>query len=100
MNHIDLTNRFRLYAFPDYWSMRAAKANVRQVILAKEFKEVKEIEAKHYVHGYGDYAYKNYMREGKGHLKQSGLQSLITALQALYKLNGYSAKYIIIAGLY
>ncbi|WP_018478145.1 hypothetical protein [Pontibacter roseus] len=100
MNHIDLNNTYRLYAFPDYWSMRAARDKLRRVVMAKEFKEVKEIEAKHYVERYGDYAYKNYLRADKKNLKESGLKSLITALQALYKLNGYPANYIIIAGLY
>jgi hypothetical protein len=49
---------------------------------------------------YADYAYKNYLRDDKKDLKTSGLESLKTALQALYKLNQYSAKYIIIERLY
>ncbi|MBX0335495.1 hypothetical protein K3G39_19855 [Pontibacter sp. HSC-14F20] len=100
MNYINLSSIHRLYSFPDYWSMKEAKPKIRRVIMAKDFREVKEIEAKHYVQKYGDYAFRNYLREDKKDLKESGLQSLITALQALYKLNGYPAKYIIIEGRY
>jgi D-ribose pyranose/furanose isomerase RbsD len=99
LNYIDLSSTFRLYSFPDYMSMRDAKLFVKNVVLAKEFIRVKEIEAKNYVRSISGGSYKNYLRHDTAELKATGLESIITALQALYKLNGYSAKYIIIEGM-
>lgn len=101
MSYIELSRRYRLYSFPDYWSMRKAMPAVKYVALAKDFKDIKEIEAKHYVDSISSSdsgGYKNYLRTDTGGLLSTGLESLKTALQALYKLNGYSAKYILIEG--
>lgn len=103
MNSIRLNYQYRLYAFPDYWSMRKVRDILREefksVVLAKEFSEVKEIEARNYVEKFSNQTYtkyKNYLRAGREDLQPSSLLSLKTALQALYKLNGYSAKFILI----
>ncbi len=103
VNSIRLTYQYRLYAFPDYWSMRKVRdelqAEFKTVVVAKEFSEVKAIEAKNFVetfHSRDNNSYRNYLREGRQDLQHSGLSSLKTALQALYKLNCYSAKFILI----
>jgi hypothetical protein len=103
VNYIQLTHQYRLYAFPDYWSMRkvrdALQSEYKTVVLAKEFSEVKSIEANHYLetfHSRDSNSYRNYLREGRQDLQPSGLLSLKTALQVLYKHNEYSAKYILI----
>lgn len=100
MNYIDLNSSFRVHGFADYWSMGEAKLKMSRIVIAKEFTQVREIEAKHYVTSVGDGEYKNYLRHNTTDLKGSGLASLKTALQVLYKLNGYSAKFIIIERLY
>lgn len=101
MNYIELSQRYRLYAFNDYWIMRKAYPEVKYVAFAKDLREIREIEAKHYVSEIGPGGgYQNYLRQDKADLKSTGLESLKTALQALYKLNGYSAKYILIEGRY
>jgi hypothetical protein len=68
---------------------------VKRISLAKELSEIKEIEVGHFVSRLRDCAYKNYLRTDTAELKPSGGESLKTVLQALYKLNGYTAKYII-----
>lgn len=101
MNYIELSQRYRLYSFPDYWSMRKAYPEVKYVALAKDLREVREIEAKHYVSQIGSGGgYRNYLRNNTSGLLSTGLGSLKTALQALHKLNDYSAKYILIEGRY
>ena len=95
MNHIRLSTSYRLYAFPDYKAMTEAKPLMKRIAIAKQVAKLREVEAKHYLMHVGS-GYKNYLRTDTADTKAKGLESLITALQALYKLNRYSAKYIII----
>ncbi|WP_299757995.1 hypothetical protein [uncultured Pontibacter sp.] len=97
MNSIKLSSYYRLYAFSDYQSMKAALPYMRRVVLAKNLQEVEEQEARNYVDRLGGQGYKNYLEPLSSHTsKGSGIQSLITALQVLYKSNGFSARYIVI----
>lgn len=77
MNSIELTPSYRLYSFPDYWSMRKVrdefKKEYKPVVLAKELSEVKEIETKNYVTSYTSgftTEYRNYLREYKRELPE------------------------------
>lgn len=97
MNSIKLSSYYRLYAFSDYRSMKAALPYMRRVVLAKGLVEVEESEARSYVWRIRGQGYKNYLEPlGSQRTKGTGIQSLITALQVLYKSNGYSARYIVI----
>ncbi len=70
---------------------------LRRVVLAKGLQEVEETEARTYVGRIRGRGYKNYLEPlGSQRTKGTGIQSLITALQVLYKSNGYSARYIVV----
>ena len=97
MNSIKLSSYYRLYAFSDYQSMKSALPYMQRVVLAKGLVEVEEAEARSYVGRVPGRGYKNYLEPlNSRDTKPSGIKSLITALQVLYKSNGYSAKYIVI----
>ncbi|PRY08846.1 hypothetical protein CLV24_12010 [Pontibacter ummariensis] len=97
MNSIKLSSYYRLYAFSDYQSMKSALPYMRQVVLAKRLTEVEEAEARNFVWRIKGQGYKNYLEPIRNHAtRSSALHSLITALQELYKRNGYSAKYIVV----
>ncbi|WP_266204576.1 hypothetical protein [Pontibacter kalidii] len=98
MNSIKLSSYYRLYAFSDYQSMKSALPYMRRVVLAKGLTEVGEAEARSYMGRISGRGYKNYLEPLSSHNnnKGTGIQSLITALQALYKQNGFSARYIVI----
>ncbi|MHA6249944.1 hypothetical protein ACXYMU_18575 [Pontibacter sp. CAU 1760] len=78
--------------------MKAALPYMRHVVLAKRLEEVEEGEARRYVWRIKGEGYKNYL----GSLSPSqrttstGGQAFITALQELYKQNGFSARYVAI----
>lgn len=97
MNSIELSSYYRLYAFSDYRSMKTALPYMRRVVLAKAFAELQEFEIRNYVWRMQGGGYKNYL-EPLSHLnaRTSALNSFITALQVLFKSNGYSARYIVI----
>ncbi len=98
MNAIKLSSFYRLYAFSDYQSMKAALPYMRRVMLAKRLDEVEESEARRYVWRNEGGGYKNYLGSlsANHNARYSGIESLITALQELYKRNGFSARYIAI----
>ncbi len=97
MNSIKLSSWYRLYAFPNYQSMKTALPYMQRVVLAKGFAEVQEQEARSFVSRAAGQGYKNYLEPIQPQFKRiSAIQSLITALQVLYKSNGYSARYIVI----
>ncbi|OKL39702.1 hypothetical protein [Pontibacter flavimaris] len=97
MNSIKLSSYYRLYAFSDYQSMKSALPYMQRVVLAKGLQDVGEAEARSFVGRVSGKGYKNYLEPLSSHrTKGSGIQSLITALQALYKSNGFSARYIVI----
>ncbi|GAB3204322.1 hypothetical protein ABID22_003282 [Pontibacter aydingkolensis] len=97
MNSIDLSSYYRLYAFSDYRSMKVALPYMRRVVLAKGLSEVEEADVRRYVQRVEGSGYKNYL-EPLNHLyaRVSATSSFITALQLLYKSNGYSARYIVV----
>jgi len=97
MNAVKLSPYYRLYAFPDYGSMQAALPYMRGVVMAKALAEVEAADARRYVWRSDGYGYRNYLNPiAHGEARLSVLRSLITALQLLYKSNGYSARYIVI----
>jgi len=97
MNSIKLSNRYRLYAFPDYGSMRAALPYLQRVVLAKNLTEVEEQEVRGLVQRSSHNGYKNYLEPlGLQTTYTSAARSFITALQALYKSNGYAARYVVV----
>ncbi|MCC9134858.1 hypothetical protein ACFSKU_19855 [Pontibacter silvestris] len=97
MNSIKLSSYYRLYAFSDYRSMKSALPYMRRVVLAKSLMEVEEAEVRSYVWRIKGQGYKNYLEPITNYnTKTTALKSFITALQELYKHNGYSARYIII----
>ncbi|WP_242917014.1 hypothetical protein [Pontibacter liquoris] len=97
MNTLKLSSYYRLSAFSDYRSMKAALPYMQRVVLAKELVEVQEEEARSFVGRISGKGYKNYLEPLHGHnTRFTAIQSLITALQVLYKSNGYSARYIVI----
>ncbi|MBD1397098.1 hypothetical protein H9Q13_07965 [Pontibacter sp. JH31] len=97
MNFVRLNHRYRLYAFSDYRSMKSALPYMRQVTLAKNLQEVEEPEARRYVGRVDGKGFQNYLQPlGGQQTKTSGKASLITALQVLYKSNGFSARYIVV----
>ncbi|WP_162425818.1 hypothetical protein [Pontibacter pudoricolor] len=49
----ELTYKYRLYAFATYQDRTAAKSKLAHVVLAKEFNQIKPIEADHYVEHIG-----------------------------------------------
>jgi hypothetical protein len=97
MNSIDLGTNYRLYAFSDYQSMKAALPYMRRVVLAKKLTDVEEAEARTFVRRSGSKGFKNYIQPITGYnTTTTAINSLITALQALYKLNGFSARFIVV----
>lgn len=98
-HYIELTYQYRLYAFANYQDVATVRAQLPHVVLAKELSKVKPIGANHYVEHIGrEGGYRNYLETNRNrNIKASPLASLITALQILYKVNGYSATYILIA---
>lgn len=97
MNSIKLSSYYRLYAFSDYQSMKSAMPYMRCVVLAKRLVEVQDTEARSYVWRISGQGYKNYLEPLSSQTaRPSALGSLVTALQVLYKSNGYSAKYVVI----
>ncbi|WP_162055712.1 hypothetical protein [Pontibacter pamirensis] len=97
MNSIKLSSYYRLYAFSDYQSMKSALPYMRRVVVAKRLEEVEEEEARHYVWRIRGKGYKNYLEPiSNQNTQRAAIRSLITALQELYKRNGYSAKYVVI----
>jgi len=97
MNSVKLSNYYRLYAFSDYQSMRAAMPYMQRVVFTKKLDEVEEREARSYVQRIPGNGYKNYLEPISNYnATYSATRSLITALQLLYKSNGYAARYILI----
>jgi hypothetical protein len=97
MNSINLSSYYRLYAFSDYQSMKAALPYMRGVVLSKNLNEVDEAEARKVVERTKEQGYKNYLQPlNYRNYRVSAFDSLITALQLLYKSNGYSARYVVV----
>lgn len=70
---------------------------MRQVVLSKPLHEVTETEARRVVARIPGKGFQDYLQPiGPLQHKGSGIASLITALQLLYKQNGYSARYIVV----
>nr|WP_230392028.1 hypothetical protein [Pontibacter sp. FD36] len=77
--------------------MKSALPYMRQVVLAKALTEVQESDARRIVMRLPGSGFQNYLRPLGGHqTKSTGIASLITALQLLYKQNGFSARYIVV----
>jgi hypothetical protein len=97
VNSIKLSSYHRLYAFTDYRSMKSALPYMRQVVLAKALTDVEESEARRIVARIPEKGFQNYLQPISGQqAKSSGIASLITALQLLYKQNGFSARYVVV----
>lgn len=97
MNSVKLSSYCRLYAFSDYRSMKTALPYMRQLVLAKALTEVEEAEARRIVMRVPGSGFQNYLRPlGGRQTKATGIASLVTALQLLYKQNGFSARYIVV----
>ncbi|MFD3003576.1 hypothetical protein ACFS7Z_24680 [Pontibacter toksunensis] len=97
MNSIKLGSYYRLYTFSDYQTMKSALPYMRRVVLAKGLVEVTEPEARSYVGRIAGKGYYNYLKPlNSQNTRTSAMHSLISALQVLYKCNGYSARYIVI----
>ena len=97
MNFINLSTYYRLYAFSDYGSMKAALPYLRSAVLAKKLADIEEAEIRRYVIRVAQGSYKNYLEPiNELYPKQSAAQSFISALQVLYKSNGYSARYVVV----
>ncbi|WP_439881877.1 hypothetical protein ACSX1A_01700 [Pontibacter sp. MBLB2868] len=96
MNSIELSSYYRLYAFSDYQSMKSALPYMQRVVLAKGLTEIEEADARRFVWRSGN-GYKNYLNPFSAqNIRVSAIQSFITALQALYKSNGFSARYVVV----
>ncbi|MBC5772568.1 hypothetical protein H8S95_00700 [Pontibacter sp. KCTC 32443] len=97
MYSVKLSSYYRLYSFSDYQSMRTALPYMQHVVLAKALSDVQNAEARRFVQRITGKGYKNYLEPlGSEQALYSATRSLITALQLLYKSNGYSARYIVI----
>ncbi|GAB3526058.1 hypothetical protein GCM10027443_00840 [Pontibacter brevis] len=97
MNSIKLSSYYRLYAFSDYRSMKSALPYMQRVVLAKGLVEVQESDIRSYVWRISGKGYKNYLEPlHSQNTRTTAIKSLITALQVLYKSNGYSARYIVV----
>jgi hypothetical protein len=97
VNSIKLSSWHRLYAFSDYRSMKSALPYMRQIVLAKGLVDVEEAEARRIVARIPGKGFHNYLQPlGNHQTKSTGIASLITALQLLYKQNGFSARYIVV----
>ncbi len=70
---------------------------IRSVVLAKGLAEVQETEVRKYVGRINGQGYINYLEPNSyQHTLRSYRKSFITALQMLYKSNGFSARYVLI----
>lgn len=70
---------------------------MRQVVLAKALTDVEESDARRVVTRIPGKGFQNYLYPiGGQQIKSSGIASLITALQSLYKQNGFSVRYLIV----
>ncbi|WP_187263933.1 hypothetical protein [Pontibacter beigongshangensis] len=97
MNSVKLSANYRLYAFSGYQSMKSAMPYMRSVVLAKELAAVQEAEVRRFVGRISGQGYVNYLEPaGYQYALRSYRRSFITALQKLYKSNGYAARYILI----
>lgn len=97
MNSIKLSAYYRLYAFSDYRSMKTALPYMQRVVLATPLQEVGEADARRIVWRVPGLGYKNYLGPLSGRrTKGTAVESLVTALQELYKQNGYSARYVVV----
>ncbi|NDK55279.1 hypothetical protein [Pontibacter fetidus] len=97
MNSVKLSTYYRLYAFSDYQSMQAGKRYLQRVVLAKALVEVQEKEVRTYLQRNNTGGYKNYLEPVfTNRTYFSADRSFISALQLLYKSNGYSARYIVV----
>jgi hypothetical protein len=97
MNSVKLSAYYKLYAFPDYQSMQTGKRYLQRVVLAKALTEVQEKEVRTYLQRSNPGGYKNYlepMHHSSSYFPAD--RSFISALQLLYKSNGYSARYIVV----
>ena len=97
MNSVKLSVYYKLYAFPDYQSMQTGKRYLQRVVLSKALTEVQEKEVRTYLQRNNPGGYKNYlepMHHSPSYFPAD--KSFITALQLLYKSNGYSARYIVV----
>lgn len=79
--------------------MKAALPYLRRVVFAKALADIDEKDARRIVTRTPGKGFHNYLQPlGAQQFKGTGIASLITALQLLYKQNGYSAKYVAIEG--
>ena len=70
---------------------------MRRVVLAKGLADIEEADARKIVIRIPGSGFQNYLQPlGNQQTKSSGIASLITALQLLYKQNGFSARYIVV----
>lgn len=77
--------------------MKSALPYMRQVVLARPLTEVAEADARKVVGRVPGKGYLNYLQPlGSQQTTSTGISSLITALQQLYKQNGFSARYIVV----
>ena len=98
MNSVKQTSRNRIYAFAGYQSMRSALPYMQRVALARNLTDIHEEEARKFVQRIPGKGFRNYLESpGNYNSPATGIASLITALQLLYKSNGFSARYIVIA---
>mgnify|MGYP005749952089 CR=1 FL=1 len=71
---------------------------MQRIVLAMPLGDISETVARRLVLRVPGEGYKNYLTPISGcRTKSTAIDSLITALQVLYKQNGYSAKYIVVA---
>lgn len=97
MNAVTLRHTYRLYAFAGYQSMRDAIPYLQRVVLAKALADVAENEVRPYLQQVPGFGYKNYLEPLSAHQQYCAAgRSFISALQLLYKQNGYSARYVVI----
>ncbi|MBB6612415.1 hypothetical protein H7F15_15315 [Pontibacter sp. Tf4] len=98
MNSVILRGNYRLYAFAGYQSMRDALPYLPQVVLAKALTDVAEADVRSCLQRVPESGFKNYLQPLAGQQHYcSAKRSFISALQLLYKSNGYSARYVVIA---
>ncbi len=76
--------------------MKSALPYMRHVLLAKSLLEIDDSDARRIVWRIKGQGYTNYLQPLSNNYRLSAIESLITALQMLYKSNGFSAKYIVV----
>ncbi|MEJ8755952.1 hypothetical protein WG947_03010 [Pontibacter sp. H259] len=97
MNSVKLSAYYRLYAFPDYQGMQSGRRYLQRVVLAKALAEVQENEVRTFLQRLNPGGYKNYLEPVHNPTTYfSADRSFISALQLLYKSNGYAARYIVV----